>query len=144
MKALKALKALILEIESPLSIFISRRSSTLILEPLEPLTIRIEGQIWTLMPGQPFELPEAPAQKLLHLVPTKVRPLSEASVRGATLSIGQTIRWHSPLFGDVHGLVALPPDRGMVCVCEHSVTGDTVWIPLEWVVPIQEPKEKSV
>ena len=135
---------LILEIESSLITFVSRRSSTLILEPLEPLTIRIEGQLRTLVPGQPFELAEAPAQKLLHLVPGKVRPLSEASVRGATLSIGQTIWWHSPLFGAVHGLIALPPDQGRVCVCEHSVTGGTVFIPLESVIPIQEPNERSV
>ncbi len=62
-----------------------------------------------------------------------------SSILPVVLSVGLTIWWHSPLFGAVHGLVALPPDQGMVCVSEHSVTGGTVWIPLEWVTSVEEP-----
>ena len=52
----------------------------MILEPLEPLTIRIDGKVRELVPGRPFELTEAQARKLLQLVPGKVRSISEASV----------------------------------------------------------------
>ncbi len=52
----------------------------MILEPLEPLRIRLDGQVRELVAGRPFELPEAQARKLLELVPGKVRSISEASV----------------------------------------------------------------
>ncbi len=52
----------------------------MILEPLEPLKIRLDGQVRELVPGRPFELTEAQARKLLQLVPGKVRSISEASV----------------------------------------------------------------
>ena len=44
----------------------------MILEALEPLTIRLDGQVRELVPGRPFELAEAQARKLLQLVPDKV------------------------------------------------------------------------
>ncbi len=66
-------------------------------------------------------------------------PPPRAPVVGEHLRPGARASWHSPLFGDVHGLVALPPEKGMVCLCDHSVTGDTVFIPLEWVTSVEEP-----
>ncbi len=57
----------------------------MILEPLEPLRIRLDGKVQELVPGRPFELAEAQARKLLQLVPGKVRSISEASVNWFSL-----------------------------------------------------------
>ena len=67
--------------------------------------------------------------------PQESKPQS-ANLPGA-LSVGMTIWWHSPLFGEVHGLVALPPTQGMVCVRDHPITGQTVFVPVVWIVRVE-------
>ena len=44
----------------------------------------------------------------------------------------------SPLFGEVTGIVALPPDRGILVIRDHSVTEEMATIPLEWVIRVEE------
>ncbi len=82
----------------------------MILEPLEPLRIRLDGKVQELVPGRPFELAEAQARKLLELVPGKVRSISEASVYWLSLwravaVISSGLESADPRFEDVMTLI---------------------------------------
>lgn len=66
------------------------------------------GQEVRLVPGSPMEIPEAQARVLLAKAPDRVRLVP------CPLTIGQTIEWCSPLFGNLRGRTA---DRGRQHTC---------------------------
>ena len=97
------------------------------IEACEPLSIRLSTGVIELDPGQPVELTDAVAAKLLQRVPGKVRRL--VLLGPQALVPGTRILWRSPLFGSCTGEVVLASEGGWVVVREHSITGRLALVP---------------
>ncbi len=116
----------------------------MIIEALEPLTVEITDSHETihLRPFIPQDLPESQALKLLAKVPDKVRLYHPPS--SDDLQPGMSISWDSPLFGRVHGQVAMEPENGWLVIRCHSVTGNLALVNVEWGLRIEkQPKGDS-
>jgi hypothetical protein len=84
------------------------------------------GQEVRLVPGSPMEIPEAQARVLLAKAPDRVRLVP------CPLTIGQTIEWCSPLFGNLRGAVLLI--EGDSILVDHPTIGEPAWICRAWVI----------
>ncbi len=110
----------------------------MIVEVTEPLNVNILATQETirLRPDAPQDLPEEQALKLLAKCPGTVRlyvpPSSDA------LQSGVSISWHSPLFGRVHGQVAMEPENGWLVIRCHSITGALALVNVEWGLCIEK------
>ena len=101
----------------------------MLIEALTPLTIRLpEGEV-RLRPGEPFELSDQCALKLMECAPGRVRRVGVTTQAGSLL--GQVIQWDSPLFGLLSGLVQ--DDYGDRVVILHPLTEQVATIPKAWV-----------
>ncbi len=111
----------------------------MIIEAIEPLNVTVLDSHETirLRPFAPQDLPESQALKLLAKCPGTVRlyvpPSSDA------LQSGVSISWCSPMFGRVHGQVAMEPENGWLVIRGHSVTGNLALVNVEWGLRIQNP-----
>ena len=117
------------------------------LEALEPLTYRWPDGEVRLEPGKPVSLPDERARRLLAKAQGKVRAIELAAqaVQGQFLP-DAWIAWHSPLFGECRGQLAMAPENGWLVVRCHSVTGDLALIRIGWdvrVIPGPPPTETS-
>ncbi len=81
------------------------------------------------VPGQPVDLPDIQARKLLAKVPGKVKL---ASTRPPCLQPGTWIEWDSPLFGRLRGELLGVRDDGRLEVF-NPVTQTVTPIPRAWV-----------
>jgi len=115
----------------------------LIIEAIEPLNVTVLDSHETirLRPFAPQDLPESQALKLLAKCPGTVRlyvpPSSDA------LQSGVSISWHSPMFGRVHGQVAMEPENGWLVIRCHSVTGNLALVNVEWGLCIEKQPKGS-
>src|SRR5688572_37955 len=90
------------------------------LEAVRSFRLRLHGQVRTVERGQALiELDREDAEKLLAKAPDLVRVLS-------------TIRWCSPLFGNLRGDV-LMTDGEQVLV-DHPIIGEPAWISRSWII----------
>ena len=87
------------------------------------------GREVRLVPGQPVDLPDIQARKLLAMVPEKVKL---TSTRLPCLQPGTWIEWDSPLFGLLRGEVLAVLDDERIEVF-HPLTEKRVRIPRAWV-----------
>jgi hypothetical protein len=96
----------------------------MLIEALQPLTVRLpQGEV-RLVPGHPTEIPSPHAERLLAKAGDKVRALHGKH---------QWIAWVSPLFGECTGRVVFGPEEGWVCVIAHSVTGNLALVRSDWI-----------
>lgn len=98
------------------------------IEVLELLKVRLPGgQLRDLIPGQPVDLPDEAARKLLQ------RASGRARVAGLPwVQVGSIVRWDSPLLGSCRGEVLATYPDGAVLVW-HPQTERLVKIPLDWI-----------
>ena len=101
----------------------------MLIEAIEPLRVRLpDGQLRDMVPGQPVDLPDAAARKLLARAPDRVK------VAGSPhLSPGTKVQWDSSLFGLLLGEVLTTYPDGAVLVW-HQATERLVKIPLERII----------
>ena len=79
--------------------------------------------VWSHQSGAPSQDAEADAP---------LRP------RLSDLKPGMGVTWVSPVFGEVIGIVDMPPAKGWIVIAEHSVTSKTCSIPIDWIVSVAE------
>ena len=107
----------------------------MLIEALEPMKIRLPtGEIRQLVVGQPVDLPDPQACKLLALAVGRVRVVASSS---GPLQAGQWVHYESPLFGLLAGEVLDVHLDGFLEVF-HPVTEKLVRIPVAWVREINE------
>ncbi len=92
-----------------------------------------DGQEIRLIPGQPVDLPDSQARKLLVRAVGRVRIVASSS---GPLSAGQWVQYESPLFGLLSGEVLAVLDDGQIDVF-HPVTLRLVRIPRTWVTKVE-------
>ena len=116
----------------------------MIIEAIEPLNVTVLDSHETirLRPFAPQDLPESQALKLLAKCPGTVRLYVPPSPNA--LQSGVLISWHSPLFGRVHGRVAMEPENGWLVIRCHSVTGKLALVNVEWGLRIEKPQPKAL
>ena len=90
-----------------------------------------EGEI-LLVPGQPVNLPEERARKLLAKAGNKVRLVGDHLLQ---IQVGQWVEFASPLFGLCTGL-ATQEDGLTLRVDHHSVLHDWADIHRDWIVRV--------
>ena len=101
----------------------------MLIEVLAPLTIRLpEGNV-RLQPGQPVELLDQHARRLMEKAPGKVRQVG-MTARAKSLQ-GQVVQWDSPLFGLLSGFVH--DDHGDRVTVFHPLTEQLATIPKDWM-----------
>ena len=95
-----------------------------------PFTYRWPTGEVRLVPGQPVELPDDRAARLLEKVPGRVRVVGSASRADGDL-IGRIVSWDSPLFGLLSATVQedLPNEVRVF----HPLTEVTCVIPKTWL-----------
>ncbi len=116
----------------------------MIIEAIEPLNVTVldSHETTRLRPFAPQDLPESQALKLLAKCPGTVRLYVPPSSND--LQSGVSISWYSPLFGRVHGQVAMEPENGWLVIRCHSVTGNLALVNVEWGLHIEkQPKGDS-
>ena len=92
-----------------------------------PLTYRWpEGEV-RLVPGQPLDLPETRAKRLLEKAAGRVRMVPGQT----TLIVGSMVTWDSPLFGLLSGPVLEVLDSGITV--QHPLTEIPCTIPKGWL-----------
>ncbi len=101
----------------------------MLIEALKPLMVRLPSGDLHLTPGKPVDLPDEQAQKLLAMVPEKVKL---ASTRPPCLQPGTWIEWDSPLFGRLRGELLGVREDGWLEVF-HPLTDKLARIPRAWV-----------
>jgi len=89
-----------------------------------------EGEV-QLVPGQPVDLLESRALRLLQRAPGKVRAVAADPI--LAVHPGSRVTWQSPLFGLLTGTVAGVCVDGFLEV-HHPLTEQPTTIPLSWVV----------
>ncbi len=95
-----------------------------------PIRYRLaDGHEIRLTPGQPVDLPDSQARKLLVRAVGRVRIVASSS---GPLLAGQWVQYESPLFGLLSGEVLAVLDDGQIEVF-HPVTLRLVRIPRTWV-----------
>ena len=100
----------------------------MLIEVLEPLKVRLPGgQLRDMVPGQPVDLPDEAARKLLAKAPDRVKVAARPAI-----SVGSVVRWQSPLFHGELEAVALAVSGQSVTVF-HPFTQREVTIPAAWL-----------
>src|SRR4029078_6910404 len=95
-----------------------------------PFTYRWpEGEV-RLVPGQPVELSDDRAVRLLQKAPGRVRRVKAVKRSTGTLA-GQVVTWDSPLFGLLSARVLEDFPAGVMVL--HPLTDVTCVIPLTWL-----------
>ena len=84
-----------------------------------PFRLRAHGVSRLVHPGELIELDEQHGRRLLEKAPGLVRVLS-------------SIRWCSPLFGNLEGHVLLTD--GDTILVNHPIIGEPAWIRRSWIV----------
>ena len=106
----------------------------MLIETSTPLRVRYSKGEFRLTPGHPVDLPEAQALKLLAKAGIKVRMVARPD--SLMLKPGVEVAWLSPLSGESHGHVAMPPEEGWLVVQTHSAPSKLVPIHLDWGVRV--------
>lgn len=83
-----------------------------------------------LVPGQPVELSDDRATRLLEKAPGRVRLVKEGNGSGSNLA-GQVVTWDSPLFGVLSATVHEDLPRGVRVL--HPLTEIECVIPTTWL-----------
>lgn len=97
----------------------------------KPIRYRLAtGEEVILRPGVPVEVPEQAARQLLQKAGGKVRAVFPL------VTIGQTVAWCSPLFGNLQG-VALLIEADSILV-QHPTIGEPAWIYRGWIATTKE------
>ena len=95
-----------------------------------PFTYRWpEGEI-RLVPGQPVELSDERATRLLEKAPGRVRLVKVRNVEAGHLT-GQVVTWDSPLFGMLSATVYEDLSTGVRVI--HPLTEQPCVIPADWL-----------
>ncbi len=102
----------------------------MLIEPLEPLTVKLPEGVRTLEPGLTYNLPTLQAQKLLAKAPGKVRAVTP-------FVVGDWVEFLSPLFGVCSGRI-MNLEVEAVRIGDHSVTKEVMTIPISWVMKTLE------
>ncbi len=98
----------------------------MLIESLRPLRVHLRDRTVELRPGQPIDLNDEEAARLLKLKPDAVRPV---------LCPGDVVEWLSP---------ALPKQRGEVLAVSHDgnfevyhpLAGTLCRLPMMWVIRV--------
>lgn len=94
----------------------------------KPLRYRLrDGREILISPGQPVDLPDEAARKLLARAPDRVKVAALPAI-----PIGSVIRWQSPLF---HGelVAAVLAVSGQSVTVHHPLTQRVCTIPAAWL-----------
>ncbi len=95
----------------------------------KPLIYRWPGGEVRLVPGQPADLPEDRALKLLAKAPGRVRPV--AAIPSENHSADRWVEFESPLFGRCRGrLIMIDGDTAIIE--DHSVLNQAACIKRQW------------
>lgn len=98
------------------------------LETIErPLAVKIDGRLVHLRPGTPVEFTDDQGLKLLAKAQGRIRVVSGQ----ASMIVGETITWDSPLFGLLSGPVLTVLDGGITVM--HPLSEEPCTIPRGWV-----------
>ena len=108
----------------------------MLIEALQPLTIRWPGGEIRLEPGKPVELPDERAGRLLERAGNRVRVFQSTSP--LTVTAGAVVVWMSPFFGEVRGEVLAVRGDGNIEVF-NSLREGLATISLSWVVRVVAP-----
>ena len=100
----------------------------MVIEVLKPLLVHLRDRTVDLRPGQPTELDDEEAARLLAKKPDKVRPV---------LHPGDTVDWLSPALPKQQGEVLEVYDDGTFEVW-HPLTETLCRLPMTWVVQVVE------
>jgi hypothetical protein len=98
-----------------------------------PLRVRIPNREFRLTPGRVIEV-ELNETQVLRLI-------AHAKDRVRVLTIGSCVAWDSPLFGRCTGEVTMLPEGQWLAIRGHSVTGEAVLLPLDWIIEILPAEE---
>ncbi len=86
--------------------------------------MKSRGQIFTIHPGYPIDIPVEDVARLIMRVPGRVRPVG--------LMPGRMVKWDSALFGVLQGELLEMGSDAHVAVY-HPLTNELVRIPLAWL-----------
>ncbi len=101
----------------------------MILEPLQPLRVTVNGQSQDLVPGQLVQLTEAQGRKLLAKAPGRVRRVFGPPTPRL---LGEVVSWDSPLFGLLRAAVLEETNVNVRVI--HPLTDQEATIPKSWVI----------
>ncbi len=98
----------------------------MLIESLRPLRVHLRDRTVELRPGQPTDLNDEEAARLLELKPDAVRPV---------LSPGDVVEWLSPALPKQRGEVRAVFDDGNFEVY-HPLAGTLCRLPMIWVIRV--------
>lgn len=98
----------------------------MVVEVLKPLQVHLRDRTVELRPGQPTELNDEEAARLLELKPDAVRPV---------LCPGDIVEWFSPALPKQQGEVLAVYKDGTFEVF-HSLAGKLCRLPMAWVIRV--------
>ena len=100
----------------------------MVIEVLKPLRVHLRDRTVDLRPGQPTELNDEEAARLLAKKPDAVRPV---------LHPGDVVEWLSPALPKQRGeVMAVYPDGNFEVF--HSLAGRLCRLPMTWVIQVVE------
>ncbi len=101
----------------------------MVLKAVQPIRVKMLDGPRAFAPGETITLPDPVGQRLLEMVPQKVKVVDLNAFQP-----GMWCEWWSPLFGHCTGQVVSMTVKGYI-VTNHSVIGphEQVEIPIEWI-----------
>jgi len=105
---------------------------------VQPITVRMPHGSQDFTPGEVIDLPDKVAQRLMELVPGKVRQVDPQ------LHSGVWIEFFSPLFGPCTARIHEVTVDGCI-ITDHSVLGEgePVTIPASWICGVYREQQAS-
>ena len=114
-----------------------KRCLILILELLgQPLTVKLNGHVMQLHPGDCVEVTQAQGLKVLAKAPGRLRVVAEPPPR----TPGALITWESPVVGRLSGPVLAVLDESVTVM--HPLSEVSCTIPKGWIRAIQPVPER--
>ncbi len=108
---------------------------------VQPIKVRMPHGSQDFKPGEIIDLPDMVAQRLMELVPGKVRPIFGSR----QLHHDVWVEFFSPLFGMCTARIQAVTVDGCI-ITDHSVLkgeGEPVTIPASWICGVYREKQAS-